>query len=123
MTLDAPTRARISRNSGAVLKTELITIRSRNSAIPVLVFEGDTDVGPYSVWISRVRDGWNYVSLPGRGKDQLLDLRQRLASDTTDVKRGVFFFVDRDFDDLRDQLPGPDIVCTDRYSIENYLVT
>src|SRR5260370_25890888 len=123
MITDATTRARNSRNSGAVLKAELITIRSRNRSIPVLVFEGDTDVGPYSVWISRARDDWNYVSLPGKGKDQVLDLRERLANDTTEVKCGVFFVVDRDFDDLRNQLPGPDVCCTESYSTENYLVS
>ncbi len=115
--------ARESRNSGAVLKIQLINIRSRSGKIPVLVFEGDTDVGPYEVWISKLRPDWNYIPLPAKGKQQLLDMRARLAEDETGVRVGVYFFVDRDFDDLRGQPAGPDLFCTDCYSIENYFVS
>jgi hypothetical protein len=116
-------RARIGRTSGAVLKVRLSHVRSRNQAIPVLVFEGDTDVGPYEVWISRVREGLEYEPLPGKGKGQVLDLRKRLAADKSDLRKAVYFLVDRDFDDLRGQPSGEDIYCTEGYSVENHLVT
>jgi hypothetical protein len=116
-------RARVQRGSGAVLKTRLSIIRSRDWAVPVFVFEGDTDVGPYAVWISRIKDDLRYEVLPGAGKDQLLDLRRRLSADSTDLSPGVYYFVDRDFDDLKGQAPGPDLFCTETYSVENYFIT
>jgi len=38
------------------------------------------------------------------------------------LSKGVYFFVDRDFDDLRGREASNDIFVTDKYSIENYLV-
>lgn len=116
-------RARNGRHSGAVLKTQLSNIRSRDESISIFVFEGHQDVGPYTVWISRVRDEFRYTALPGQGKDQLLDLRRRLLSDLGGLGKGVYFFIDNDYDGYKEQAPGPDIFCTRAYSIENYLVT
>ena len=123
MTSDTSERARESRKSWAVLKLELITIRARDRVTPILVFEGDDDIGPYSVWVSRVRNDWNFLPLPGKGKEQVLDLRVRLKADTTEVGIGVYFLIDRDFDDLRGHPAGEDLFCTGSYSIENYLVS
>src|ERR1700733_4654915 len=108
-------RAREYRNSGAVLKTKLSQIRSRNPSILILIFEGDSDVGPYEVWLSRICDGLEYQPLPGTGKAQLLDLRRRLAAQP-ELAKLVYFFVDRDFDDLRGQPAGRDMFCSDCYS-------
>lgn len=116
-------RARQHRSSGAVLKTRLSHLRSRYPHAPICIFEGEEDVGPYRVWLYRVRSDLNYEPLPGSGKGQLLDLRRRLKADTTGLSKSVFLFVDRDFDDLRGQSPGNDIYCTSTYSFENELVT
>lgn len=116
-------RARAHRSSGAVLKTRLSNLRSRQPTCPVCIFEGEDDVGVYAMWISRLRSGFKYEPLPGKGKGQLLDLRRRLMADKGDLKKSVYFFVDRDFDDLRGQAPGPDIYMTEAYSIENHLVS
>jgi hypothetical protein len=115
-------RTREYRNSGAVLKVRLSNIRSRDPSILVLIFEGDTDVGPYEVWLSRIDDNLKYQPLAGVGKAQLLDLRRRLSAQP-DLARYVYFFVDRDFDDLRGQQTGADLFCTEYYSMENYLVS
>lgn len=116
-------RARSGRQSGAVLKVSLSNIRSRDRSIPVFVFEGQGDFGPYRVWIGRIRDGLKYVPLNARGKRQVLEFRARLQADTGNLKQGVYFFVDHDFDGLQGHAPGPDLFCIDSYSIENYLVS
>lgn len=115
-------RVREGRTSGAVLKARLSNIRARNATILVFVFEGVDDVGPYTTWISRIDESLTYEPLPGTGKDQVLDLRARLLADRGGLGAGVYLFVDRDFDDLKGQPEGPDVYCTDTYSIENTLV-
>lgn len=116
-------RARRGRRSPAVLKISLSYIRSRDQSIPVLIFEGHRDCGPYRAWISRIRDALAYERIWADGKDQVLEFRRRLKEDASDLAAGVFFFVDRDFDDLKGHPAGPDVFCTDRYSVENYLVS
>lgn len=116
-------RARESRRSGAVLKVSISNIRSRDRSIPILVFEGRGDLGPYRVWISRIRDDLKYARLKAEGKDQVLDLRDRLSADTGKLRAGVYFFIDRDYDDLKGRTSGPDLFCTETYSIENALVS
>ena len=116
-------RARQGRTSAATLRTRLSNLRSRAPDCTVLIFEGPTDVGPFETWIHRIDGGFRYEPLPGDGKDQVLALRQSLSSDKVGLKEGVFFFVDHDFDGLKGHPEGPDIYCTDSYSIENYLVS
>lgn len=116
-------RIREGRKSGAVLKTRLSAIRSRYPVTPVLIFEGIDDVGPYASWLTRINDQLRYEALPATGKDQVLDLRVRLKADKGGLSAGVYFFVDRDFNDLDGQEGGPDIFCTATYSIENELVS
>lgn len=115
-------RARQDRKSPAALKVLISNFRSRFPDEPILIVEGVDDVGPYETWI-RATCGSRFVQLiPGNGKEQLLGLRKSLLEDTTGLRVGVFFFVDRDFDELRGQAAGADIFSTDRYSIENYFV-
>jgi hypothetical protein len=118
-------RAREHRSSSAVLKLALSNVRARDRASPVLIFEGVDDLGPYEVWANRVSQVvWtSCVPLPGKGKGQVLGLRLQLQRDETGLKENVFFFVDRDFDELRGQGGGPDVFCTETYSVENAFVT
>src|SRR5687767_4510556 len=102
-------RARQSRRSGAVLKIFVANARSRDEAVPIFIFEGRGDFGPYRVWISRIRNDLRYARIDADGKDQALDLRQRLRSDSGNLGSGVYFFVDRDFDDLKGHTDGADI--------------
>lgn len=114
--------ARKARDKPAVLKMLLSNIRSKNRHVPVLVFEGDTDVGPYEVWISRLAT-LQYHPLIAKGKQRTLEFRLHLQEDQTGVAAGVFFLVDRDYDDLGGHQPGEDLFCTQAYSIESYLAT
>lgn len=122
MTAELLERTRQARKSPAVLKVRLSQLRSRFQELPILIVEGVDDVGPYEAWINRVTDICMMRMLSGNGKEQLLGLRTLLTRDETGLRSGVFFAVDRDFDELLGQEPGPDIFCTDRYSVESYLV-
>lgn len=122
MNMELVDRARQERKSPSVLKTKLSQLRSRFQDKPILILEGFDDVGPYETWINRVVEAGTLKFLPGSGKEQLLGLRTLLARDETGLRASVFYAVDRDFDDLLGQNPGPDIFCTDRYSVENYVI-
>lgn len=122
MTAQLLERAREARKSPAALKVRLSQLRSRFQAPPILILEGVDDIGPYETWVNRVADVCMLKMLSGNGKEQLLGLRTLLARDETGLRSGVFFAVDRDFDELLGQESGPDIFCTDRYSVESYLV-
>ena len=120
--MDLLEKAREARKSPATLKLRLSQLRSQFQEFPILILEGVDDVGVYETWINRINSIEALKTLAGKGKEQLLGLRALLSTDETDLRSQVFFAVDRDFDELRGQLPGSDIFCTDRYSIENYLV-
>ncbi|MCC2594871.1 DUF4435 domain-containing protein [Pusillimonas sp. MFBS29] len=122
MTAQLLERAREARKSPTVLKLRLSQLRSRFQEPPILIVEGVDDIGPYETWVNRVADICMIRMLSGNGKEQLLGLRTLLARDETELRPGVFFAVDRDFDELLGQESGPDIFCTDRYSVESYLV-
>lgn len=122
MNLEPEDEARDARKSPAALKMELSHMRSQFQDQPILIVEGTGDLGPYEVWSNRVINVGVLKILAGRGKEQLLELRKLLARDKTGLSNRVCFAVDRDFDDLLGQEPGPDIFCTDRYSVENYFV-
>jgi len=122
MTAQLLERARQERKSPATLKIKLSNLRSRFQGCPILIVEGLDDVGPYEAWINRIAKVGAIKMLPGSGKEQLLGLRKLLARDETGLRYRAYFAVDRDFDELAGQEPGPDIFCTDRYSIESYVV-
>jgi hypothetical protein len=122
MTAQLLQKAREERKSPAALKVRLSQLRSRFQECPILIVEGIDDVGPYETWVNRVTDVGMLRMLSGNGKEQLLGLRTLLARDETGLRPGVFFAVDRDFDELLGQESGPDIFCTDRYSVESYLI-
>lgn len=115
-------KARQGRKSPGVLKIKLSQLRSRFQDLPILIVEGVEDLGPYEVWLNRVINIGALKMLPGSGKEQLLGLRELLSRDETGLSDRVCFAVDRDFDDLLGQKPGPDIFCTDRYSVESYVI-
>ncbi|WP_345295408.1 DUF4435 domain-containing protein [Luteimonas vadosa] len=114
-------KMREGRRSPAILKIALSNIRSINPDKAVLVFEGVDDVGVFEVWIGRCSNRPCYEPLPGRGKDQVLGFRTLLASDRTGLNRCVFFFIDRDFDDLKGHPSGDDLYMHGTYSSENVL--
>jgi hypothetical protein len=114
---------RQSRKSPAVLKAQIISVRSREKAKPIFVFEGFEDIGPYSVWVGRCDDSIAFEPLPANGKDQILLFRNSVRPNEIYLREAVFFFLDRDFDDLKGYAAGSDVFLTDMYSIENYLAS
>jgi hypothetical protein len=113
-----------TRQSTAVLKVKLASIRSSNPKCLVFAFEGDNDKSTYYQWVKRIRAGLTYEPFPCGGKRQVLEFREMLRRDLGDLAERVFFFIDRDFDDYRGFDPEPATTfMTDRYSVENYLVT
>jgi hypothetical protein len=101
----------------------LIKLRERLPDTTICVFEGDDDKLVYSQWIRRIRSDLDYEPFPCGGKEQVLRLRDAVQQDLNGLGRCVFFFVDRDFDDLQGRQAGADLFMTGHYSVENYLVT
>jgi hypothetical protein len=64
-----------------------------------------------------------YEPLPCGGKGQVLKLKDALVRDKANMIAGVYFLIDRDFDDLQGVEPHERLFMTDRYSVENYLVS
>jgi hypothetical protein len=114
---------RQSRKSPAVLKLRVLSVRSREKQRPIFIFEGIEDVGPYDTWIGRCDDSVVFEPLPANGKDQLLTFRNNVRPQETHLRSGIYFFIDRDFDDLKGFASGSDLFMTEMYSIENYLVS
>ena len=113
---------RLSRNSDAVLKMRVVQTRAYCPRAPLLAFEGDDDKLVYAQWLRRIRPELTYEPFPCSGKTGVLALRAIAKRDLSGVGQGIYYFVDRDFDDLRGQPEGDDIFLTDCYSVENYLV-
>ncbi|WP_374453731.1 DUF4435 domain-containing protein [Phenylobacterium sp.] len=105
------------------MKLQLISVRSSAPDIAILVFEGDDDKLAYRQWISRICSSLRYEPFPCRGKAQLLKLRESVKEDKSGLSEGIYYFVDRDFDDLRGYDPDDKTFLTEMYSIENYIVS
>lgn len=115
-------RLKAARRSSAVLKAKLITLRSDLPDVMVLAFEGDDEI-IYGQWIRRIRPGLRYEPFPCGGKKEVKGLKNSLNRDLDQLGKNVFFFVDRDYDDLMG-FDSPDgVFMTDTYAVENYLVT
>lgn len=112
-----------ARKSAAVVKMDLISLRGGDPATPVLVFEGPDDTPAYFQWIQKIAPDLEYEPFSAGGKDFVLQVKDIIDRDLGDLGLGVFFFVDRDFDDLRGMPADPQrLFMTDRYSIESYFV-
>lgn len=116
-------RLKTARDSRAVLKYELVTLRGELPRTLIFVFEGDDDKIVYFHWVKRIRPELEYEPFPCRGKRRVLQLRDAVFQDKADLAEGVYFFIDRDFDDLQGHAPHQSTFMTDTYSTENYLVT
>lgn len=112
-----------ARGSDAVLKAEFVALRSWCPGIVVLVFEGDTDKGVYRHWVRRVCPDASYEPFPCGTKRRVLGLKAALDRDVNGLREGVYFFIDRDFDDSLGYELGELVFMTERYSIESYLVS
>ncbi|MCA3273974.1 MAG: DUF4435 domain-containing protein [Roseomonas sp.] len=115
--------AKRAKGVSAVTKMSLIRIREYDPSIFVFVFEGDDDKIIYAQWLSRISPRLKYEPLPCEGKRNVLAFRDSLLLDEAGLRTNVLFFIDRDFNDLCGRKNGNDIFMTDRYSVENYLVS
>lgn len=111
-----------SRRNRSVLKMDLVNLRAEAPNTLILVFEGVHDKGVYFSWLQRAHPELQYEPFPCDGKPLVLELKKVVDQDLNGLSRGVYFFVDRDFDELGDLPEDESIFMTDRYSIENYLV-
>lgn len=112
--------ARAKKGSLPVLLAKLMAARTCSPDRIFAIFEGNDDIGIWPVWFSRCGLPANFEPFPCNGKDRVLELRKRLASNLSFNPGPMLYFVDRDFDE--NQYNGEDIFVTDRYSIENYFV-
>lgn len=116
-------RMKAARKGTAVLKSRLVTLRSAIPRCPIFAFEGNEDKIVYHHWINRIRPGLKYEPFPCGGKTYVLQLKEIAERDLSNLSDGLYFFVDRDFDDLRGKASSSVIFMTDAYSVENYLVS
>lgn len=107
----------------AVLKAQLIYLRSSDPDLIVLAFEGPDDKDVYDCWIGKIAPNLDYEPFVCEGKSPLLDFRKSLSRDRNNLGNGVYFFIDKDFDGLRGHTESNNIFITDTYSFENLLVT
>ncbi|MBW3498222.1 DUF4435 domain-containing protein [Janthinobacterium sp. NKUCC08_JDC] len=115
-------RMKDSKGEPAVLKARFVTLRSHLPDGFVFAFEGNDDKTVYSHWIRKLSPGLIYEHFLCNGKFFVLQLKGILERDLNGLDKQVYFFVDRDFDDLQGSEATDRIFMTDQYSIENYLV-
>ncbi|MFY2087678.1 DUF4435 domain-containing protein [Achromobacter xylosoxidans] len=116
-------RMREARNSPAVHKITLATIRANNSDCIVFVCEGVDDKKVYFHWLRIIDPSLDYEFQICNGKGKLLDFREMLRRDASGLNKNVYFIVDHDFDGLRNYPSGSDIYVSETYSFENWLVS
>lgn len=111
-----------SRSRPAVIKIQFLNFRSQHPQGVIIAVEGDDDKTVYSYWIRRVNSSLSYEFFVCGGKRGVRKLKNCLFEDKSNAKEGVYFIVDRDYDDMVGFLCDQDVFMLDRYSIENYLI-
>lgn len=115
-------RLRGARKSAAVLKAKLISLRSTIPDVAIFVLEGADDKVVFHHWFQRIRPELKYEPFPCDGKKAVRELKGALNRDLGSLREGIYFFVDRDFDDLRGFSDVENTFVTDRHSVESYMV-
>jgi len=111
-----------SRDKPAVLKAKITTLRASIPTSLIFIFEGIDDKSIYHSWIARISPGLKYEPFPCGGKAHVLTLIEIVSRDVNGLENGIYFFIDRDFDDSRGVKLTTTTFMTDEYSVENYLV-
>ena len=112
-----------SLGSAAELKLSLLNIRAQLPDVKIFVFEGEDDRSVYFNWMKALDRSIVYEPYTCKGKAALLKLRAAVDRDLHELASDVYFFIDRDFDDLKGEELGRSTYMTDGYSIENDLVS
>lgn len=112
-----------SAKSPVVEKSEFAAF---SSSVPddhkIFSFEGRDDKIVYDHWVRWIDSDLRYEPYVSKNKCANLKLFDSLCRDLTGLGDRVYFFVDRDFDDLQGRRAHNRLFVTDRYSVENYLV-
>lgn len=114
---------RDARDVPAVLKWKLVSLRAAAPDVCVFAFEGVEDKVVYFHWIRRIAPDFIYEPFVCSGKGKVLQLKEMLERDLGGLGRDIYFFIDRDFDDMRGHAASDSIFMTQVYSFENYLVS
>lgn len=112
-----------SRTKPTVLLTKVYSVRSGLPDVPIIIFEGKSDIAPYEVWFKRIIEKFTYKPLLAEGKKHALEFRRQVMESASKHLDSIYFVVDKDFDDLKGNEETENIFCTDKYSVENYLVS
>lgn len=116
-------RMRAAREKGVVALQSYNNLRSKVPGVIIIAVEGNDDPIYYRTLIAKIDRSFSWMPLVCNGKDKVLSLRALLGrNEDTDAKK-TFYIIDRDFDNFKGHKSGPDIYCTDGYSIENNLVS
>lgn len=115
---------RSARNSIAVILYKYLQLRNHNKDKCIYIFEGNEDYSFYSTLINRIlKKSVKITPLCVNGKDNVLELREKLKLNEEKSAQKVLFFIDRDYDLLKGYTKTNNLYMTPSYSIENLLVT
>lgn len=113
-----------ARNKSAVLKQDLLIFASSiDISSKIFAFEGVNDKRAYYQWIKKINPKIKYEEYECECKNNVLTLFDTIKNDQTGLQKRTYFFVDKDFDMLNERESNGKIFMTDKYSIENYLVS
>ncbi|MEJ5154558.1 DUF4435 domain-containing protein [Gluconobacter wancherniae] len=113
-----------SRASDAVLKQKIEEILSDSESGIIFAFEGSDEKIVFTKWIEKIDPELEYSIFLCQGKGNSKKLSNVCQRDIEgDLKRSVFIYVDRDFDDLEGFGYKRNVFKTDMYSLENYVCT
>lgn len=115
-------RMRAARSRPAVSKIQLVQLRAKIGDKAIFAFEGDDDKIVFGNWIRRIDGNLTYEAFVCKGKKGVRELKSIVARDTSDLSSNIYYFVDRDFDDLLGFVDTENVFMTETYSVENVLV-
>mgnify|MGYP001590324920 CR=1 FL=1 len=105
-----------------VVLLNFLKLRGKAEEDYIFAVEGGDDVTFYRTITKRVNHDITYRFFDCGGKDNVLSLFKLLSGNSEGGIEFVRFFVDRDFDDLKEAPESPLIYMTPSYSFENLLV-
>jgi len=114
---------RRARGKKSVLLVRYMSLRASYPKSLVIAFEGEDDKIVYGCWINRVRPDLWYETIVCNGKQGVAHLKEIIDTNIVTCQGVTYFVVDRDFDDYQPFLDTNRVFMTDRFSVENYLVS
>lgn len=111
-----------SRDSLSVKFMEFTRIVSRQKGRAAVFFEGE-DEKYFSIRINTIRPEISWVGVNCNGKQNVIDMRDKIRAHESYNRSFCFFFVDSDFDDNTAIEKYDDVYITPCYSIENLYIS